>query len=325
MWRARLLLLALLAGALPAPALAAQTLPEGFPGRLIEPRTLQPVPGTRVSIAPPPGFLPSTRFPGFHRPDAASSIVVAEFAAPVEPIRAAMTAQALRGQGMTLLSSSRAVAGGIVGTLYSVREQIRGKSYRKWMALFGNDREAVLLTASFPEALASELAEPLKTSLLGSGWNPRARIDQQDGLRFRLREREDLRVLQRAGNMLVLGDPARRARPAALDPMLVAGEALSDTELGDLAVFAEQRARQLDRVSGVRDVQGQAIDVDGRPAYELTATADDVYGGGPMLLYQLIVPEGRQYLLVQALVGSDEEALWLPRFREVARSVTLLE
>lgn len=320
--RLLVVLLSLLASGAGLPGvLVAQTLTEGSSGRLLEPVALQAVPGTQVSLKPPPGFAPSNRFPGFHRADAGASIVVAEFAAPAESLQTAMTERTLREQGMTLLSSSRAVAGGVLGMLYSVREEIDGRPYRKWMALFGNERQSVMLTASFPEALAPQLADPLKTSLLGSGWNPQAQVDKQGGLSFRLRQTDELRVRQRAGNMVVLGDPTRRARPAPRDPMLVAGDADAGYDIVDIAAFAEQRVHQLDRVRDLRDLLGEAVSVDGRPGWELTATGDDIYGAGEMLVYQLIVAEGRRYMLVQALVGRDEEAIWLPRFRQVARGL----
>ena len=290
-------------------------------GVLIEPVPLTPVPGTRVSLAPPPGFLPSTQFPGFHRPDAGASIVVSEIPAPVEAVRAGMTEQALATQGMTLLSTTRGVAGGLLGTLYSVAEQVDGRPYRKWMALFGNDTDTVVISASFPELLASELALPLKQALLGSGWNPRARVDPQGGLSFRLIQSDGLRILRRVGNLLVLTDPARGARPAPTDPMLVVGDGVAERNPEPLDEFARERLRAFDRVQGLRDIAGNEAEVGGRRAYELTATADDVVSGQVMLVYQLLVPDGRRYTLAQGLCAVADEGLYLPRFRAVARSL----
>ena len=309
---------------LPAAVVAQPVLPEGAspPSGLVEPRPLVPVPGTRVSIAPPPGFAPSDSFAGFHRPDAGASIVVNELAAPVAAVQANMTEGALAEQGMELLSSSQAVAGGIVGRLYSVREQVRGIDYRKWLAVFGNENETVILSASFPERLAERLALPLKDSLLTSGWNPRARVQLQAGLPFAVPETEGLRVLRRVGGMLMMADPARADSPSPTDPMLVVGEAVAGRSIDDPAAFSRERLRQFDRVRDLRDLSGTALEVDERGAYELTATGDDVYGGGPLRVYQLVVPAGRSYTLVQGLVGADEAAVYLPRFRQVAHGLS---
>ena len=57
------------------------------------------IPGTSVSLTPPPGFQMATRFSGFERLDAGASIVVTEMAAPFEEVAAGMRGQAAAEKG----------------------------------------------------------------------------------------------------------------------------------------------------------------------------------------------------------------------------------
>jgi hypothetical protein len=47
------------------------------------------VPGTRVSLNPPPGFSPAHQFPGFQNGDIQSSIMVTELPGPASAMGAA--------------------------------------------------------------------------------------------------------------------------------------------------------------------------------------------------------------------------------------------
>src|SRR5262245_52467297 len=55
--------------------------------------------GTSVAIAPPPGFEPSSRFPGFERADLQSSVMVTEIPGPVADVSRGMTAAGLATRG----------------------------------------------------------------------------------------------------------------------------------------------------------------------------------------------------------------------------------
>jgi hypothetical protein len=53
------------------------------------------VTGTSVALAPPPGFEPSNRFPGFERADLQSAVMVTEIPGPVADVSRGMTAAGL--------------------------------------------------------------------------------------------------------------------------------------------------------------------------------------------------------------------------------------
>ena len=51
------------------------------------------------------------------------------------------------------------------------------------------------------------------------------------------------------------------------------------------------------------------------------ADAEDEESGRPLVLYQVILYEGRTYLLVQGLVGAGLGDEYLPEFKAMAQSL----
>src|SRR5215203_3606885 len=91
------------------------------------------VAGTSVALAPPPGFVPSSRFPGFERADLQSSVMVTEIPGPVADVSRGMTADGLATRGMTLISSTRQLVDGRQALLLKVSQAAGGMTVHKWM------------------------------------------------------------------------------------------------------------------------------------------------------------------------------------------------
>lgn len=80
------------------------------------------IPGTRVTIEPPPDFVLASQFPGVQNAEIASAIMVSELPAPMEAFTAGFTAEELLSRGMTLRSSEQATVAGRPVRLISVKE-----------------------------------------------------------------------------------------------------------------------------------------------------------------------------------------------------------
>lgn len=61
----------------------------------------------------------------------------------------------------------------------------------------------------------------------------------------------------------------------------------------------------------------------GRPsgAYEIVADAKDAKSSALLLLYQVVVPDGKGYWLVQGIVAAERADEWLPVFRRITESI----
>jgi hypothetical protein len=114
------------------------------------------VPGTEVSLTPPPGFQLAQRFSGFERPDAGASIVVTEMAAPVDQVAAGWTPQAAAQQGMTITASEDVIIAGTRARLFNVSQTASGTQFRRWILLMGDRTKTVLVTASVPRQFSDD-------------------------------------------------------------------------------------------------------------------------------------------------------------------------
>lgn len=280
------------------------------------------IPGTRVSIEAPPDFVLASQFAGLQNPELASSIMISELPAPVAGVTAGFTAEGLLSRGMTLRSSEEVSVAGRPRRLISVTQVANGTTFEKWMAAFGNSSATVLVVATYPQTLASKLRAPMRSAVLSATWNPDARLDPFDGLSFRIRESKHLKIQNRVQNTILLAHPARSPSSPA-EPFAVVGSSYSPVRIDDLERFARQRVTQTAQISDLRDIQGGYVEAAGRPAYEITARANDLESGESLSVYQLVLVEGDTYYLMQGMVGESRFDEYLPEFREVARSLEI--
>ena len=279
------------------------------------------IPGTRVTLQPPQGFTPATQFPGYQRADAASSIMVTEIPAAADQLRAAMTRDGLARQGMTLLTASPGSVSGLDATLLHVSQSAGGATFEKWMILFGDQANTVMVVATYPQALAASLSEPMKQSVLSARWDPSQSVGLFDGLTFRVAESDTLKFARRISNMIMLTEGGHQEQVGPSEPFAVVGTSLHQVAIADVETFSKQRLAQTTEITGLTNLQGRAITVDGLPAYELTAEANDLQSGTPLSVYQLVAAEGQAYFLIQGLVGRAKGQRFLPEFRAIASSL----
>ena len=277
------------------------------------------IPGTKVSIEPPSGFVVSSRFPGVESSELGASIMVSELPAPPEKVTAGFTAEMLLSRGMTLRSSEETTLAGQPGRLLAVTQTAGGVTYEKWMAAFGNATATVLVVATYPQAVAADLKASLRAAVLSATWKPEAQLDPFEGLSFRIRESEHLKIQNRVQNMLLLATGPGPNAPA--QPFAVVASSFSPVHIDDLELFARQRIAQTAKISDLKDLRGTAVEVAGRPAYEILAKAKDLASGTSLAVYQLVLVVGDTYYLMQAMVGESQLSEYLPEFRAIAFSL----
>jgi hypothetical protein len=249
--------------------------------------------------------------------------MITELPAPFEQVTPGFTAEGLLSKGMTLRGSEDATVGGRPGRLVSVTQVANGATFEKWLAAFGNSSATVLVVATYPQTLASKLRAPMRSAVLSATWTPDAELDPFDGLSFRIRESEHLKIQNRVQNTLMLAPPAR-SPSSPTEPFAVVGASHSPVRIDDLQVFARQRITQTAQISDLRDIQGESVEIAGRPAYEITAKAKDLKSGESLSVYQLVLVEGETYYLMQGMVGDSQFEEYLPEFRAIARSLEIL-
>ncbi len=137
------------------------------------------VPGTKVTLDPPKGFAMSTQFPGYMMAETGASIMVSQIPGPIAEVAKGFTKEGLAKNGMNLLATKTVTTKTGKTTLYHVAQSARGTDYLKWIIAFGNEKETVLVVATFPRNVADEWSEKLRTSVVGARWDTSAAVDAQ--------------------------------------------------------------------------------------------------------------------------------------------------
>src|SRR5687768_14841330 len=163
------------------------------------------VAGTSVALAPPAGFVPSNRFPGFERADLQASLMVTEIPGPVADVSRGMTADGLATRGMTLISSTRRLVDGRQSLLLKVSQPAGGMTVHKWMLVSGDAKATVMIVGTFPKEYEPEIGDAMRESVLTARWAVAgAPPDHFEGLSFRVSPTPSLKIAGRMSNMLML-------------------------------------------------------------------------------------------------------------------------
>jgi len=278
------------------------------------------VPGTRVSLSPPPGFLPSQRFPGFQHEGKRASIMVTELPGPAARMQKGMTRELLAAGGMTLIRSQTVKVGGGDALLIHASQSAAGTEYLKWMLVAGDAGQTVMVVGTFPRT-AAELSLPLKRAVLSASWSGAKAVAQPyEGLAFRVDPTPSLKLAGRVGNALVFTESGTMGQGEADQAVLVMGSSFDDASLANVEAFAKERAAKSTQVGPLRNVEGLGVRADGLPGYELVAEANDVKSGREVRMYQLVLVDRTTYYLAQGFVSADRGSAILEQFRKVARS-----
>jgi hypothetical protein len=275
--------------------------------------------GTGVSMDPPAGFVASQRFPGFENDKKGASIVVTELPGPASKMQQGMTRDMLATRGMTLIRSQPVKIGGTDALLIQVSQSADGTDFLKWMLVAGDARKTVMIVGTFPKA-AADMSPPIKRAVLSASWGGEVKAQPYEGLPFRVDPTLALKLAGRVGNVLVFSESGSMGQGDAAQAILVVGSSISAVSITNVEQFAKDHASKTTQVSALRNIQGKALTLDGLPAYELVAEADDLKTMREVRMYQLVLADKTTYYLAQGFVSAGRGPAVMDRFREVARS-----
>ena len=279
------------------------------------------VTGTSVALAPPPGFVPSSRFPGFERADLQSSVMVTEIPGPVADVSRGMTAAHLATRGMTLISSARQFVDGREAVLLKVSQPAGGMTVHKWMIVLGDARATVMIVGMFPKEHEPQIGDAMKDSLLTARWGAAAAPpDHFEGLSFRISPTTSLKIAGRMSNMLMLTESGQMGPQGPTAALFVVGTSLAPVDLSDLKAFAVTRASQTKQLKSLRVSEHGATAIGNETGYELVAEGTDMATGRLVTLYQVVLPDPQGYVLMQGMVASTRAATMVPEFRKAAQT-----
>jgi len=279
------------------------------------------VPGTKASLVPPASLKPSDRFPGFLDEETGSSIVITELPASYSEMADGFTKEALAAKGMNLLSKKEISLDGRPGVLLHAGQEARSIAYLKWMVITGNEKETLLVTATFPEEMKAQLSSVMEQSALSVKWDAEAKIDPLAGLNFSFVDDPSLKFARRFTNMVILTkDGALPGKPTN-DPFFIIGSSFSQVTISDIRKFAEMRVTQIEQVSDVAIKKQSDVTIAGLSGSEIVAEAKwSDLPDAPVVVYQVVLLDGENYFIMQGHAPREEQEKYLAVFTRVAKS-----
>lgn len=289
---------------------------------------LEKIPGTRVKISKPPGFVRADTFPGFQKAEATASIMISEIPAPYKLCSAGFTVpEKMAEKGMKLLSRVENNVGNFEGQLVEVQQQAAGIDFRKWILMFGDDTFSEIVTATFPSTKAKELSEIMKSAVLTTAFDSGAAepVEQKD-LGFELSDVPGLKLASRIQNALVftetgqLPDKKLDYTPSAF----VAAQSFSLTKLviDDRAAYARQRLEKSPEIDGPEIFSESDLSIAGMPGREILATAKSKAKEN-LFIYQVMLFSDKGYYIMRGDCQTKFRNTQEPIFRQITKTFKL--
>lgn len=280
--------------------------------------------GTRVNLTSPQGFEPAKNFSGFTNETESASVMVTEMPIPFEAATAAYTKEGLETKGMKLVSKDSVQSGDYPGYIIEVRQRAYGAEFTKWINVFGDKSQTILVTATFPSTEQESFKNAMKDAVLSARFDAKAETPSpMDDLPFTVSGTSTLKVAGRVQNSLLLTSSGKMT-PTEDDKnrsVFVIGQALSDIDVGDKTEFAKARLQKLD-FSDIKMLDEKDVSVAGMPAREITATGKDKTGRECFILQTIAYGRG-SYFIMQGITDMESRTRMEFEFRNVINSLKL--
>ena len=280
-----------------------------------------PIPGTRVSAIVPEGFALADDFPGMVHDYVETTVVVSELPLPPETVLAWLEPELLEERDTRRLKIEDLTLEDAEAVLLEVREdRDDGERYR-WIAVFGNAHESVLVVVSTLDSLESRLrADAL--ALIGSlRWDPGRRSDPLRGLPFRVDAPLPL-VLQpgeRDHAVLLRADQIGPLRPG--DPRATVTRYRVGSEIDDLPRHAREHLRSSPELATLESIDSEGVvRMGGLEGWEIVAHGVAFDGPIPVVAYQAVVPDGDEVYVVQGFAAEPGAESFLASCRALTQS-----
>ncbi len=276
--------------------------------------------GSKISLIKPKGFTNSGTFSGFQQDGSGASIVVTELPGPYSQVTAGFNEASLKTRGITLIGKENITIDGYKGLLLQATQSTNSIVFMKWITVFGDEKETILIAATFPRDIAKNLSQPLKTAVTSAKWLRNKAVDPFADLKFAVTDTPNLKFAKRVQNALLYTKNGMIATGSANDPILVVTESISNVLVANQKQFAEKRITQTQQVKNLSIDTSKPITIDGLNGYEIIANATDVSSNTPTTVYQVMLFEGQSYYIIQGLIGNSSKAKYLPEFQKIATS-----
>lgn len=208
------------------------------------------VPGTRVEVDVPKGFVLSPAFTGLQHKEYRAAIVINEVPNPYLEFNRLYSDDNLAKDNMELLSRERYDRDGLTGQLLKVRQLINNEVFTRWIIITGDTRESVMIAGYYPRKNTQQFETVIKETLARAFWDSARILDHFTGLGFRIDDVPGLRIAARMNNNLIFTKNGRLPDQYYTDALLI----VSFRPYEDTLKFNEQFAEaQFNKITLLND------------------------------------------------------------------------
>lgn len=260
------------------------------------------VEGTKISMAPPNGFVKATNFAGFQQDESGASIMVLDLPGPFSEVSKGFTKEGLLTQGMTLIRLEEITLNDVPAVLLTAQQDAYGNTYKKYILAFGNEKETILINGTFLNNHV-ELEEPIKTALLSVLYQAEKEIDPFSTVDFEIStEGTGFLFAKSMANALIFSRDGKVPSESDDQANFIAGKAFSEMLIVDKEEFALNRIKQLP-TEIKKIISTKPIEINGISGFEIIANGKDRKTGSLEKVYQVMLFSDTLYYI---LLGSSE-------------------
>jgi len=279
------------------------------------------IPGTTVSVEPPPGFSVSERFSGLENPETGSTLMVVELPAEAEGELATIMSsvesarEAWAPRGIAINDLTRVDAGGKEIPIAIGTQSVGPRTITKYMAMLAGERTVLVsINVSDPDEIPRAKAEAIIASIR---LLPAPTLEEELAtLPFTFQPAGPFHVDQVVGGSGVLLIATAELDPSGASPIILIARALQSVDVSDPSLIGQQLIRGTVGFESADVVEDKAVDFAGHEGHYLKANAAD-----RTAVQFLTVPEDGLYIRLIAMGQTAALQEAMPAIDEIAGSV----
>lgn len=277
------------------------------------------VPGTRITLRHPLGFVPSEygtmlAFPG-------TNAWIKVFEVKLSASKQISGAKKALAKVAKVLERKDVQVDSYKGFYSRVRLGKGKRRQVRWTLVFGDEKESVLIVASAPGAIARALNPIYRETLLSARWDRKYPVHPFEGLPFILPGKSILEFATRRGAELTFSREGRVQRSGPDDPVLVVSTVSARVPEEAQAEFCAAAVRYTGVFNDVKVLAKGEIQVDGMTGCELLARGVNRVDQRPGLIYQAVLFESDRYYDFKGIAGIRWRAQYVEEFGRMARRI----
>ena len=207
------------------------------------------------------------------------------------------------------------------GLLIRHETSMNGTPFEVRSLLFGDKISTILLEATYPKNIATTTGATMLESLKSVRWLRMASEQLFKGLPFVADQSEQLQIVKRTDNAVVLIDPTPYDEQKAIVPLLVINSGNSEQPINEIEAFSRQFLKAKRFGEDIEILTQQATKVDNIQAFHIKATCTDKQTGKKAQIYQTVVYQQHRFLLIQGMVDITQAKQFWPQFEQITASV----